>query len=104
MHGAIVGQVPESGAGGEADRHRYRDEAQTDGHVGGLDPPTDAELAEDVADVDAYRPLADEEPPGDVPVRAALHDEAQHLDLPRAEVERIAGHDRSEERRVGKEC
>jgi hypothetical protein len=51
------------------------------GDGGGLDPGVDAELGEDVGDVDAGRLAADEQRLGDLAVAAAGRDQCQYLGL-----------------------
>src|SRR4051812_30816230 len=54
-------------------------EADRDG--GSLDPARHAELSKDVPDVDAHGLLADEQAVADLPVRPALRDEREDLEL-----------------------
>ena len=58
---------------------RSVDQAEPRGDRRGLGPRGDAQLAEDVRDVDAGRALADEQVVGDPPVGVALGEQREHL-------------------------
>ena len=69
------------GPHGLAGQHGSLDDFVPDGEGCGGGARRDAQLIEDAGDVAHHRARADEELRGDLPIRFALHEVAQHIEL-----------------------